>query len=250
MHSWASVLVYSGISFVYIPRGGIARSWRFWETSKLISRVIAQVFPHTWNWRVFPLFHILLSMNNHLRFYLSHSDRCMMKFQSHFDLHFSVDLGCWTFLFKAFLLDIFFIYIQMLSQKIWYRAKQRIYNRGISNGWEALEDGLVGHQYRRDPWYCEDHMPQYRGMPGPGSRNGWVGEQTEEENNNNKNSGLFLHYLMTTFSSSNSTQESAGSPEKKSPNSPPLVWLLSTTTQPPHTRQLRSRSTKSFFLIF
>jgi hypothetical protein len=22
-------------------------------------------------------------------------------------------------------------------------------------------------------------MPQYRGMPGPGSRNGWVGEQGE-----------------------------------------------------------------------
>ena len=32
------------------------------------------------------------------------------------------------------------------------------------------EDGLVGHQWRRGPWYCEDHMPQYRGMPGPGSR--------------------------------------------------------------------------------
>jgi hypothetical protein len=29
------------------------------------------------------------------------------------------------------------------------------------------EDGLVGHQWRRGPWYCEDHMPQYRGMPGP-----------------------------------------------------------------------------------
>jgi hypothetical protein len=24
---------------------------------------------------------------------------------------------------------------------------------------------------------CEDHMPQYRGMPGPGSRSWWVGEQ-------------------------------------------------------------------------
>jgi hypothetical protein len=23
-------------------------------------------------------------------------------------------------------------------------------------------------------------MPQYRGLPGPGSRNGWVGEQGEE----------------------------------------------------------------------
>jgi hypothetical protein len=23
---------------------------------------------------------------------------------------------------------------------------------------------------------CENHMPQYRGMSGPGSRSGWVGE--------------------------------------------------------------------------
>jgi hypothetical protein len=23
--------------------------------------------------------------------------------------------------------------------------------------------------------YCGDHMPQYRGMPGPGSRSWWVG---------------------------------------------------------------------------
>jgi hypothetical protein len=26
----------------------------------------------------------------------------------------------------------------------------------------------------------EDHMPQYRGMPGPVSRSGWVGEQGGE----------------------------------------------------------------------
>jgi hypothetical protein len=24
---------------------------------------------------------------------------------------------------------------------------------------------------------CQDHMPSCRGMPGPGSRTGWVGEQ-------------------------------------------------------------------------
>jgi hypothetical protein len=39
------------------------------------------------------------------------------------------------------------------------------------------EDGLVGHQWRRGPWSWEDSMPQYREMPGPGSRSGWVGEQ-------------------------------------------------------------------------
>jgi hypothetical protein len=26
-------------------------------------------------------------------------------------------------------------------------------------------------------WSCEDSMPQYRGMPGPGGNSVWVGEQ-------------------------------------------------------------------------
>ena len=34
---------------------------------------------------------------------------------------------------------------------------------------------------RRGPRACEGSMPQYRGMPGPGSRSGWVGEQREGE---------------------------------------------------------------------
>jgi hypothetical protein len=34
---------------------------------------------------------------------------------------------------------------------------------------------LLGNSQKRKS--CEDHMPQYRGMPGPGSRSGWVGEQ-------------------------------------------------------------------------
>jgi hypothetical protein len=33
---------------------------------------------------------------------------------------------------------------------------------------------------RRGPWSCEGSMPQCRGMPGPGSWSGWVGEQGEE----------------------------------------------------------------------
>jgi hypothetical protein len=32
---------------------------------------------------------------------------------------------------------------------------------------------------RRGPWSCKDSMPQYRGMPGPRSGSGWVGEQGE-----------------------------------------------------------------------
>jgi hypothetical protein len=30
---------------------------------------------------------------------------------------------------------------------------------------------------RIGPWSCEGSMPQYRGMPGPGSESGWVGEK-------------------------------------------------------------------------
>ena len=30
---------------------------------------------------------------------------------------------------------------------------------------------------RRGPWFCEGLMPQCRGMPEPGSRSGWVGEE-------------------------------------------------------------------------
>jgi hypothetical protein len=40
----------------------------------------------------------------------------------------------------------------------------------------VAEDGLIGHQWRRGTWSCEGFMPQYRGMPGPESRSGWVWE--------------------------------------------------------------------------
>jgi hypothetical protein len=30
---------------------------------------------------------------------------------------------------------------------------------------------------KRGPWSCEGFMPHYRGMPGPGSKSRWVGEQ-------------------------------------------------------------------------
>jgi hypothetical protein len=30
---------------------------------------------------------------------------------------------------------------------------------------------------REVPWSCKLYMPQYRGMPGPRSGSGWVGEQ-------------------------------------------------------------------------
>jgi hypothetical protein len=30
---------------------------------------------------------------------------------------------------------------------------------------------------RRGQWSWEGSMPQYRGMPGPGSRSGWAGDQ-------------------------------------------------------------------------
>jgi hypothetical protein len=45
----------------------------------------------------------------------------------------------------------------------------------------VAEDGLVVINGRRGPWSCEGSMPQYRGMPGPGSRSKWVVEQGEGE---------------------------------------------------------------------
>jgi hypothetical protein len=39
----------------------------------------------------------------------------------------------------------------------------------------VAEGGLVNG--RKGPWSCEGSMPQCRGMPGPGSRCEWVGEQ-------------------------------------------------------------------------
>ena len=35
--------------------------------------------------------------------------------------------------------------------------------------------------YVLSSWSCEGSMPQYRGLPGPGSWNGRVGEQGERE---------------------------------------------------------------------
>jgi hypothetical protein len=39
------------------------------------------------------------------------------------------------------------------------------------------EDGLVRPSMEREAhWSCKHYMPQYRGMPGPRSGCGWVGE--------------------------------------------------------------------------
>jgi hypothetical protein len=42
---------------------------------------------------------------------------------------------------------------------------------------------------RRGPWSYECSMPQYRGMPRPGSRSGWIGEQGEEGGNSGFSEG-------------------------------------------------------------
>jgi hypothetical protein len=78
-----------------------------------------------------------------------------------------------------------------------YRAKQRILNREIPNGqqeqlyeltiiarapWDfscLCSRGWLVSNGRRGPWSSEGSMPQYRGMPGSGSRSEWVGEQGE-----------------------------------------------------------------------
>ena len=45
----------------------------------------------------------------------------------------------------------------------------------------GADDGLVGHHWEEKPLGLakdhKDYMPQYRGIPGPGSRSGWFGEQ-------------------------------------------------------------------------
>ena len=38
---------------------------------------------------------------------------------------------------------------------------------------------LLDINERRGPWSCEGLILQCRGMPGQGSRSGWVGEQGE-----------------------------------------------------------------------
>ena len=43
----------------------------------------------------------------------------------------------------------------------------------------VAEDGLASHQWEEGPLSCEGSMSQYRGMPGPGSKSGWVVEQGE-----------------------------------------------------------------------
>jgi hypothetical protein len=38
------------------------------------------------------------------------------------------------------------------------------------------KDDLVSHHWKEAHWTCKLYMPQYRGMPGPKSGSGWVGE--------------------------------------------------------------------------
>ena len=43
----------------------------------------------------------------------------------------------------------------------------------------VAENDLVDHQWEERPLVLYSSMPQYRGMPGPRSGSGWVGEQRE-----------------------------------------------------------------------
>jgi hypothetical protein len=53
----------------------------------------------------------------------------------------------------------------------------------MAPGVYIAEDGLLVINGRRDPWSCESSMPQCRGMSGPVSRRGCVGEQGGWEGN-------------------------------------------------------------------
>ena len=52
--------------------------------------------------------------------------------------------------------------------------------KGLMDPVAWMEDGLWDINERRGPWSHEGSMPQCRGMPGPGSRSGWVDEQGKE----------------------------------------------------------------------
>jgi hypothetical protein len=49
--------------------------------------------------------------------------------------------------------------------------------RAVSLVAYVAEDGLSAINGRRGPWYCKDHMPQYRGILGPGSGSGGLGSR-------------------------------------------------------------------------
>jgi hypothetical protein len=44
----------------------------------------------------------------------------------------------------------------------------------------VAEAGIVGQHWEEMPLVCEYYIPQYRGIPRPGSRSGWVAEQGRE----------------------------------------------------------------------
>ena len=48
---------------------------------------------------------------------------------------------------------------------------------GLQSGTTTLEISFVVPQKIVHRTFCDDSMPQYRGMSGPGSGSGWVGEQ-------------------------------------------------------------------------
>jgi hypothetical protein len=51
---------------------------------------------------------------------------------------------------------------------------------------------------REAPWSCKLYMPQYRGMPGPRSGSGWVGEQGRGEGIGNFQDSIWNVYKENT----------------------------------------------------
>jgi exonuclease III len=62
-----------------------------------------------------------------------------------------------------------------------FYPKTKEYNFfSVPNGTISKIGHIISHKTgltSRGSWSCEDYMPQYRGMQGPGSRSRWVGEQ-------------------------------------------------------------------------
>jgi hypothetical protein len=70
-------------------------------------------------------------------------------------------------------MDVLFPLLSCIEVSTIWSSKKRVHMMGLmAPAAYVTEDGIVGHRVRRDCWFCEGSMPQYRGMPGLGSWRG------------------------------------------------------------------------------
>jgi hypothetical protein len=80
------------------------------------------------------------------------------------------------------------VYIKSDFQRVlsegWLSGIDKTISRESSNSRAPVSSCICSRRWpsrpslgREAPWSCKLYMPQYRGMPGPRSGSGWVGEQ-------------------------------------------------------------------------